>query len=178
MKTFLISDTHFGHEGICHFTNYDGSKVRPFDNAAEMDQFMISAWNDVVGENDKVYHLGDVAMSKKHLGVMKQLKGRKVLIKGNHDTCKIRDYTDHFYDIRSCHVLNGMILTHIPISGDCLLRFGCNIHGHVHGNSLADPQYFNMCVEKHNFAPVEFGAVENMIIENGGKIGFKTKGNT
>ena len=57
MKTFLISDTHFGHANICVFTKSDGTKVRPFNSADEMDEVMIERWNAMVGKDDKVYHL-------------------------------------------------------------------------------------------------------------------------
>ncbi len=31
---FLVSDTHFGHTGVCRFTRNDGvTKLRPWDNA-------------------------------------------------------------------------------------------------------------------------------------------------
>ena len=55
---FLVSDTHFGHTGVCRFMRSDGvTKLRPFDNPDEMDEFMVKAWNDRVGPKDKVYHL-------------------------------------------------------------------------------------------------------------------------
>ncbi|MGA1873758.1 MAG: hypothetical protein ACMUHY_08805, partial [Thermoplasmatota archaeon] len=44
----------------------------------------------------------------------------KVLIKGNHDIFKLTDYTKYFRDIRGYHVMNGLILSHIPISKDSL----------------------------------------------------------
>ena len=28
---FFISDTHFGHANMLNFTNYDGTKMRPFN---------------------------------------------------------------------------------------------------------------------------------------------------
>jgi len=60
-SVFLVSDTHFGHAGVCRFTRNDGvTKLRPWDNAEEMDEAMVAAWNERVKPNDKVYHLGDV----------------------------------------------------------------------------------------------------------------------
>ena len=41
--TFLISDTHFGHEKTCTvFKREDGSPLRPFASAEEMDEAMRS----------------------------------------------------------------------------------------------------------------------------------------
>ena len=35
---FLVSDTHFGHTGVCRFLCNDGSKLRPWDSPEEMDE--------------------------------------------------------------------------------------------------------------------------------------------
>jgi calcineurin-like phosphoesterase family protein len=35
-SVFLVSDTHFGHTGVCRFTRNDGvTKLRPWDSADE-----------------------------------------------------------------------------------------------------------------------------------------------
>ena len=57
---FIISDTHFSHENMYQFFNYDGTKMRPWNRAEDADDFMIEKWNSMVKPNDKVYHLGDV----------------------------------------------------------------------------------------------------------------------
>ena len=36
-SVFLVSDTHFGHAGVCRFTRDDGvTKLRPWDDPAEI----------------------------------------------------------------------------------------------------------------------------------------------
>ena len=75
---FLTSDTHFGHTGVCHFTNSDGSKMRPWTDPDEMDEEMVKRWNETVRPNDKVYHLGDVVINRKALKIMSRLNGDKV----------------------------------------------------------------------------------------------------
>ena len=182
--TFLISDTHFGHEKTCTtFKREDGSPLRPFASAEEMDEFMVKAWNERVRPNDKVYHLGDVVIARRHLQTLNRLNGDKVLIKGNHDIFKLEDYTQHFRDIRAYHVLNGMIFSHVPVHVTSLERFGCNIHGHLHANRVMmktfkmvpDPAYMNVCVEHTDYAPILFEDLCKKILEEGGKIGFKNK---
>jgi calcineurin-like phosphoesterase family protein len=65
-SVWLVSDTHFGHAGVCRFTRSDGvTKLRPWDNPDEMDEAMVAAWNDRVRPTDKVYHLGDVVINRK-----------------------------------------------------------------------------------------------------------------
>lgn len=190
--SWLISDTHFGHEKTCTvFKRADGSPLRPFSCAEEMDEFMIKAWNERVRPNDKVYHLGDVVINRKFLYILGRLNGDKVLIRGNHDIFKLEDYTPYFRDIRGYDVKNGMILSHVPIHLESISRFGCNIHGHLHANRVmkvngidkktgelqysdeVDPRYFNVSVEQIDFAPISLEEVYNRIIKQGGHVGFK-----
>jgi calcineurin-like phosphoesterase family protein len=191
-SVWLISDTHFGHEKTCTvFKREDGSPLRPFSSAEEMDEFMVKAWNERVRPNDKVYHLGDVVIAKKSLAILKRLNGDKVLIRGNHDIFKLADYTEHFRDIRGYHVMNGLILSHVPVHTDSLARFGCNIHGHLHANRVMkargvdaktgeilysneiDSRYTNVSVEQIDFAPILFEDLQKRILAEGGTIGFK-----
>jgi calcineurin-like phosphoesterase family protein len=45
--TFLVSDTHFGHTGVCRFTREDGvTKLRPWDDPDEMDEEAKAALTD------------------------------------------------------------------------------------------------------------------------------------
>jgi calcineurin-like phosphoesterase family protein len=63
---FLVSDTHFGHAGVCRFTRNDGvTKLRPWDSSRRNGRAMIAAWNERVRPNDKVYHLGDVVINRR-----------------------------------------------------------------------------------------------------------------
>ena len=52
---FFTSDTHFSHANIMKFCG------RPFKNVGEMNNTIIKNWNDVVGPEDTVFHLGDLA---------------------------------------------------------------------------------------------------------------------
>ena len=185
-SVFLVSDTHFGHAGVCRFTRNDGvTKLRPWDDPAEMDEEMIRRWNERVGPNDKVYHLGDVVINRRALPIMDRLNGDKVLIRGNHDIFKDEDYRKYFRELRAYHVMNGMILSHIPIHPESLGRFGVNIHGHLHANRVmvplatsgvldrVDPRYHCVCVEQTDFAPILFEDVVKRIEAEGGVIGFQ-----
>jgi len=74
---FLVSDTHFGHAGVCRFLREDGTKLRPWDSPEEMDEYMVEAWNKKVRPNDKVYHLGDVVINRRALKILALLNGEK-----------------------------------------------------------------------------------------------------
>jgi calcineurin-like phosphoesterase family protein len=184
---FLVSDTHFGHTGVCRFTHPDDPevKLRPWDNADEMDEEMIRRWNDRVRPTDKVYHLGDVVINRKALKTLHRLNGDKVLIRGNHDIFPDVEYREYFRELRAYHVMNGMILSHIPIHPESLGRFGVNIHGHLHasrvkmepvgkyGIPVIDTRYHCVCVEQTDFAPILFEDVIKRIEAEGGSVGFK-----
>lgn len=159
MKTFLIADPHFYHQGVCVFTRADGSKLRPWDDANTMTKDMGDLWNDTVAPNDKVYCLGDMVFRAPHLNIFHRLHGRKVLIKGNHDNLKLSQYSQHFYDIRAYHVLDRILLSHIPIHPDSLGRYRGNVHGHLHANKLNDPRYLCVSVEHTDYKPIDFEEV-------------------
>lgn len=191
-SVFLVSDTHFGHAGVCRFLREDGTKLRPWDDPEDMDEAMISAWNDRVKPTDKVYHLGDVVINRRALKTLARLNGDKVLIRGNHDIFRDDEYREYFRELRAYHVMNGMILSHIPVHPESLGRFGTNIHGHLHANRVKklrgvdvktgellyskeiDPRYHNVSVEQlPDFAPILFEDVIERIKNEGGEVGFR-----
>ncbi len=173
---FLISDSHFSHENSWKtFKLDDGvTPMRPFTSTEEMDETMVDNWNRVVRPQDKVYHLGDIAMSKRPLhAIMPRLNGEKVLIKGNHDIEKITCYLQYFKDVRGSHMLDRLALSHIPIHPDSLSRWRGNIHGHLHNyhvklpNGLFDPRYVCVSVERINYTPIPFEEVNTMFKARG-----------
>jgi len=191
-SVFLVSDTHFGHAGVCHFTHENtGVKIRPWTDPDEMDEAMVKLWNERVKPTDKIYHLGDVVINRKALKIMSRLNGDKVLIRGNHDIFKDEDYRQYFRELRAYHVMNGMILSHIPVHADSLGRFGVNIHGHLHTRRVKkargvdartgevlysdepDVRYHCVCVEQTDFAPILFEDVIRRIEAEGGVVGFQ-----
>lgn len=170
-KVFLIADTHFGHQGMCEFLREDGTKVRPWSDAHEMNKALVEHWNQVVAPTDKVYVLGDVCMNNHSLGNVHLLHGTKVLIKGNHDQCKPSRYLQFFKDIRAYWQLGGCVLSHVPIHPESLSRWKANIHGHTHykrvldAKGKPDPRYFCVSVEQINYTPILLETVLRLIDE-------------
>jgi calcineurin-like phosphoesterase family protein len=165
--------------------------MRPWTDPDEMDEEMVKRWNETVRPNDKVYHLGDVVINRKALKIMSRLNGDKVLIRGNHDIFRDDEYRLYFRELRAYHVMNGMILSHIPIHSESLGRFGTNIHGHLHANRVRkevetlhefgvrgsrhyiDVRYHCVCVEHTDYRPILFEDVIKRIESEGGSVGFK-----
>lgn len=175
-KRFITSDHHLLHHNIYRFTDDAGHRIRPWaQNAHEGDEMMIDAWNAVVRPGDTVYHLGDIAIKRPGLKLLERMNGRKILIRGNHDIFRLKDYLPHFADIRGSHKLGAMILSHYPIHPDSIPRWClANVHGHIHQNTVMrrsrwwrkvpDTRYFNMCVEAIGLAPIEIDDLEARII--------------
>jgi len=175
VNRFVISDTHFGHANSwAKFKNPDGTPLRPFTSNEEMDNTMVERWNEVVKPHDTVYHLGDVVIARKNLKTLERLNGRKILIMGNHDPFKNKDYyAAGFEALRGVNVtMSGgkarWVMTHIPIHPDSIARFRVNVHGHLHGNRVMlndkiDPRYMSVCVEQQDYRPVHFDELEKKI---------------
>jgi len=196
VNRFVISDTHFGHTNSWEkFTLPDGSPLRPFTSTEEMDETMIERWNAKVKPMDTVYHLGDVVINQKSLHLVSRLNGRKILIRGNHDIFKDKQYTDvGFEQIHGVRVfVDKFILSHIPLHPDCVTeRFRVNVHGHLHANQVMidetlissshtqpgsylqpDPRYLCVCVEQTNFTPLHFDEVEQRIQQRWKNAGYQ-----
>lgn len=171
-ETFFIGDTHFGHKNIIKFEATKG--FRPFDTIEEHNEEIIKRWNSVVKNHDTVWHLGDVAFGKESLELVKRLNGQKRLIAGNHDGYGTLKYLEAgFLSVRGAWVIDGFLLTHIPVHPQQLQREGFNkgnIHGHLHAShvmmTLPDPadsmleihvrdsRYINVSCEQINLTPV------------------------
>ena len=159
-KTWVIADTHFGHENICLFKRDDGTPLRSFSSAKEMDEKIIGNWNSVVKNEDRVYVLGDLCMARRHIATIARCVGRKILIKGNHDVFKLEEYTPYFDDIRAYSILGRtLLLSHIPVHSESIGRWKMNVHGHTHDRSLKDSRYRCVSVEQTNYYPIDLDTI-------------------
>ena len=161
MREFIISDTHFGEDSI-----RKGWK-RPFRSAEEMDRALIDNWNEVVGENDIVYHLGDFGTTHNPLRdynlirhILSQLNGKIILVTGNHE-----EYRPTFYlkcgflsvSEKRLDISKQLVLMHRPRganSPDCQYYFG-----HTHTNRCGKdifPNWHCVCVERIGYRPLPF----------------------
>ncbi len=79
---YLTSDLHF-----CHNRDFLYAP-RGFHDAGEMNHTIVSNWNHVVKDDDEVYVLGDMMLNDDAMGIylIKQLRGRLHIIRGNHDS--------------------------------------------------------------------------------------------
>jgi len=183
MTIWFTSDTHFGHRNMVEkFTLADGSPARKFASVEEMDETMITRWNEVVRPSDHVYHLGDVTMHRQlgqiKYSVLDRLAGHKRLVLGNHDADKVENYLQWFEKIFASRVLDQILFTHIPVHPESLGRFRANVHGHTHHQCLPPVTkidqkgygrvervvpYINICVEQTDYRPLSLEQIKAMI---------------
>jgi calcineurin-like phosphoesterase family protein len=169
MRTWFISDTHFGHANIIKYTG------RPFIDVYEMNGVLIKNWNSRVKPEDIVYIVGDFCfktgaltgngMPLKFEEWLSKLNGTKIFIEGNHDgnnTVKTK--------IQSMVIKLGgkrINLVHDPMHAN----FSYELHftGHVHNNweikRLRSGEQFtdciNLSVEVWNYRPVSWEEINS-----------------
>ncbi len=131
---FFIADTHFFSKKCIQYDN------RPFSRVEEMNETIIRNWNAVVSPDDTVYLVGDYSYGcgADIVSTAQRLRGRKILIRGNHDNDVNLKYSfEAIYDYLEVHV-NGAtcILCHYPISSFKDMQKGGTVHiyGHVHNS--------------------------------------------
>lgn len=170
-KKFYTADLHLNHQNILTYCN------RPFKNVNEMNETLIDNWNQKVGKNDLVYVLGDFTLSTHDYDIIRfasLLKGKKFLIKGNHDK---NNYPSGVFEeitwYKEIHDLNyKIILFHYAIenwqgSFDKDLRLigkkpSIHLHGHSHGLSNKRPNRYDVGVDCWNYAPVTLTEILNV----------------
>jgi len=164
MNIFFTSDTHFGHNNIIKLSN------RPFSSVEEMNEGLIERWNDVVGAEDIVYHLGDFSL-KNPKQYVERLNGKINLVFGNHDkdSRKKTDLFENSSEISEIEVGGQMIvLCHYAMKVWNKSHYGSwHLYGHSHGslpddvNSLS----FDVGVDCWNYRPISFDEVADKMKE-------------
>lgn len=147
MKTFIASDTHWGHTNIIKFCPETRGQ---FTDVEHMNSEMIRMWNEIVNPEDLVYHLGDVAFcqASRATQIMRSLNGRKILVKGNHDSKLVKDagFRECFEEIHDyLEITYGghkLVMCHFPfIEWNQMHRGSINFYGHLHQHPSGMEQY-------------------------------------
>ena len=141
-SVYLIGDPHFNDPDSKFFRgdNYPG------------DEEQVKLINSKVGKNDTIIFLGDIWDTE----FVKQIRGYKVLILGNHDK-GATTYKEVFNEVYEGPLMisDKIILSHEPVNFD----FAFNIHGHVHGEHQNDNMHFNVCAEHIDYTPVSLNSL-------------------
>lgn len=134
---YFTSDLHFYHDNVIQFAH------RPFADREEMHQTLIQNWNETVSIQDEIYILGDFTMKGPTyaMDILSQLKGKKYLIKGNHDSFVEQQSFDSslFVWVKDYYELKyndlKFVLFHYPIQEwNGFFRDSYHLHGHQHNH--------------------------------------------
>lgn len=142
---YFTADLHFYHDNIIKHAN------RPFRDYREMNDVLVRNWNHLVKSQDEVYILGDVTMKGAAFAteILSGLKGRKYLIRGNHDAfvdnrefdLSVFEWVKDYYEL--AYQKQKFILFHYPIAEwNGYFRDAIQLHGHQHNH--ADYNFNNL----------------------------------
>lgn len=163
-KIWIISDYHFNHKRIIQYCD------RPFSNVNHMNNEMIKRWKNTVSNKDKIFVLGDIGFgtTDEMIRLMKGLTGYKILVRGNHD----KSFNDGalmkmgFSEIYKYPIIleEKYILSHYPLEAVVGSNM-VNIHGHIHDKTTEHSEQYNVCVEHHNYTPINFKKIKELYNE-------------
>jgi calcineurin-like phosphoesterase family protein len=133
---YFTADLHLGHDNV---RLYDD---RQFATTDEMDEKIIENWNARVTDNDTVFILGDVTWhdDETTAKLLRRLKGKKVLIEGNHDN-KLKELSrkefaeihHSYWEVKDPETGRFVVMSHYPIHFYNRQRHGAvMLYGHVH----------------------------------------------
>ena len=161
---YFTADLHFAHGNIIQMKN------RPFHSVEEMNQTLIQNWNAKVSDNDDIAILGDFTLKGPSLAneLLRQLRGRKYLIRGNHDRFVDRQgfQKDAFLWVKDYFELSWQgrwfVICHYPLlSWNGMHRGSYQLHGHQHNppeynlaNRAAGVRRLDVGVDAQGMAPV------------------------
>jgi calcineurin-like phosphoesterase family protein len=177
---WFTSDLHIAHKNIIAFSK------RPYKDIREMREALFANWNEVVGEDDDVFILGDFAWTgniEKIAWFLSQLKGRKHLIYGNHDVQNRFDRevvsnlfasAGHYLEIEvedeDMESPQMIVLSHYPfLTWNGKLRGSWQLFGHIHSGPLSiasernlplsNGQY-DVGVDNNNYYPISYNDIK------------------
>lgn len=174
---WVTSDLHLFHNQEFIY------KSRGFDTVEQMNEAIETHWNEMIGDDDEVYILGDLMVGGKGNGnaegmkTVRRLKGKKHIVIGNHDTdTRIALYRaepsviDVQYATRFRYRGYSFYLSHYPsittnLQHETLKQGVINLFGHTHSKErFYDdlPFMYNVSLDAHDIRPV---CIDNVLEE-------------
>lgn len=181
---YFTSDTHFGHKHILEFCH------RPFSSIEEHDKALIENWNNVVGPDDTVFHLGDFGFGGFPFwkNIREQLNGHIILIIGNHDWKNLTAGSKLLFDeclFQARIIIDNrtVYLNHFPYlcfdhqNPSKYIDYCVQLFGHVHSGPLSEgsdiirlqycfPTQYDVGVDNNDYKPISWTQVKQKIDEN------------
>ena len=164
MQTFFTSDTHFDDEFAIQYFN------RPFQSVDKMNAVMVERWNNVVTDDDIVYHLGDFTpQDLSHFTKWAdQLNGKLRILPGNMDRLWLQDFVAN-EKVQVVPPLISLAFEKLGIVGQPQIIVLCHysmqvwersnhgswhLFGHTHGKLKGIGMSFDIGVDCTDFVPL------------------------
>ncbi len=160
-KLWFTADTHFGHLNIMKYCH------RPFHSVEEMDETMIRNINDLVHEDDILYHLGDFSFGSTLIWRNRIKCKQIILIRGNHDKQIVPYCFSSIHDLLQVKVQYNrdsqkIILCHYAMRIWNASHHGSwHLYGHSHSTLTEDVRSlsFDVGVDGNNFSPLNINQI-------------------
>ena len=156
---YITSDQHLNHRHSIDLWRTN------FHTQTSMNEYIVTHWNAVVGEDDTVYCLGDLALGTEYYAEeqIRRLNGHIKLILGNHDFNKVPMYIEKgLVEVvgYSTVLKNGdyiYFLTHYPHTVPAEDPNVYYLTGHSHDHEpffKPETHNFNVSVENTDYMPL------------------------
>ena len=187
-RLFFTSDTHYNHANICSATTKWDNPVtcREFKSLEHMNATLAGNINEVVGQNDILFHLGDWSFGG--FEMIEEFRNRIVcqnihIITGNHDHhiennkggCQSLFASVSKYQNLVVKTNVGTLaskeyrfaLMHFPIaSWDNMARKAIHLHGHVHFEAdkrIGPGKMMDVGVDGNGLYPIDMTEVVSLM---------------
>lgn len=157
---YFSSDFHLGHNSILKYRT-------KFSSIEEHDEAIFKEM-DKLKKRDILYIIGDFLFDcdnfENYLLRISKYPFRIKLVMGNHDSLKLYSQTiakNIEIQLPLFSYKNNWI-THCPIHPKEIRGRGKIIHGHLHGDIIDDPRYFNVNLDNNGFKFVDFDYIKSL----------------
>ncbi len=196
-RLWFTSDTHYNHANICSATTKwkDPVTLREFKTLEHMNSHLAGNINEVVGQDDILFHLGDWSFGG--FESIEQFRNQIVcqnvhIVTGNHDhhiennrgDCrKLFSSVNKYVELNvkwpigpEMHDAN-FVLMHFPIaSWNNMARGAIHLHGHVHFNPnmrLQEGKMMDVGCDGNMLYPIQMNEVLHIMKDRPVKSLFK-----
>lgn len=162
---YFTSDLHLGHQNVIRLCQ------RPFRDVEQMNATLLQRWNEVIKSHDTIYILGDLTMKlsldeANHM--ISQLKGKKILVRGNHDKKYDEKLFEEICDYKELkYQKHFFVLSHYPfLEWNHSFRGAIHLHGHQHHDATYNQSMkkqgiyrYDVGVDAHDYRPISIDEI-------------------
>lgn len=151
---WFTADEHYNHAKILKYCH------RPFETVEDMNEFLITLFNNSVGKRDITVHIGDFGFFKKEeqaQKIIRRLNGNHIFVKGSHD----RWLPNNHRMMWRKHIQGQFVVCcHYALRTWERAHHGAwNLYGHSHGTLPGIGRQMDVGVDCNMFCPVPFDEI-------------------